>query len=173
MIMVISINVQLFASSFECIGGLIKCSSSFGNMWILVFALLPCVCVTMFKLFNVTLLFVLKFALYPCLFCSLRYTLVCFTVCLTALFVSRKIDDGFFQNLSMNMVISFIVQLFASSFECSGGLIKCSSSFGNMWILVFYPLPCVCVLQYFKLLLGCLRSSLGCLSSEFLRCLSF
>ena len=65
-------------------------------MWILVFALLPCVCVTMFKLFNVMLLFVLKFALYACLLCSLRYTLVCFIVCLSALFVSRKIKDGFF-----------------------------------------------------------------------------
>ena len=46
-----------------------------------------CVCVTMFKLFNVTLLFVFKFALYPCLFCSLCYTLVCFPVYLTALFL--------------------------------------------------------------------------------------
>ena len=68
-----------------------------------------CVCVTMFKLCNVTLLCVLKFASYACLLCSLLYTLVCFTVCPTALFVSRKFDDGFFQNLSMNMVISFIV----------------------------------------------------------------
>ena len=46
-------------------------------MWIVVFALLPCVCALQcFKLFKITLLFVLKFVLYPCLFCSLPYTLV-------------------------------------------------------------------------------------------------
>ena len=52
MIMVICINMQVFASSFECSGGLIKCSSSFVNMWILVFSLLPCVCVYVLQCLN-------------------------------------------------------------------------------------------------------------------------
>ena len=70
-----------------------------------------CVCVCVLQclnyltlrscLFKVCLivLFVLQFALHSCLFYSLP----------TALFASRKIDDWFLQNLSMNMVISFIV----------------------------------------------------------------
>ena len=43
----------------------------------------------------------------------------------------------------MKMMIGFSVQLFASSFECNAWLIKCSSSFGNKWNLVFALLPCV------------------------------
>ena len=50
--------------------------------------------------------------------------------------MSRKIDNGFFQNCSMKMLDDINVLLYASSFECSWGLIKCSSSFGDTWNLV-------------------------------------
>ena len=60
-------------------GGLIKCSSSFGNVWILVFSLLPCVCVCLLQCWN-------YLTLRCCLFGSLRYSLVCFAACITLLF---------------------------------------------------------------------------------------
>ena len=82
---------------FRMHGGIIKCSCSFGNMWILVFSLLPCVCVcvTMSKLFNVTLLFVLKFALQPCLFCSLRTLLFALQFALQPCLCLEKLTTGF------------------------------------------------------------------------------
>ena len=84
MIMVIGINVQLFASSFECSGGLIECSSSFGNMWILVFSLLPCVCCVCVCVCVLQCLNYLT--LRSCLFLSLPYTHICIAVCVTLLF---------------------------------------------------------------------------------------
>ena len=92
-------------------------------------------CVTLLNIFNVTLLFKSRFALHSCLNCILPYSLVWVL----------KNRRRFFQNWSMKMLDDINLLLYASSFECSWGLIKCSSSFWNIWILVFTLLPCVCL----------------------------
>ena len=113
MIMVIGINVQVFASSFECSGGLIKCSSSFGKKRA-------------------------KFALHSCLFCSLPYSLVC--VAKNREVLKCRPPKCTYDNGHWYQCVGL-----CELFRVQGGLIKCSSSFGNMWILLFSLLPCVWV----------------------------